>query len=109
MEQKQDNRNNNDNQPKMPRFNMNWLYGIIIFSLLMLFFTDSGNSLATAAAGSARQEATYTKFKEYVGKGYAQKGEANTAEKTLKMYVKSKNIRDVFQQTAQQTYSLNFV
>ncbi len=109
MEQKQDNRNNNDNQPKMPRFNMNWLYGIIIFSLLMLFFTDSGNSLATAAAGSARQEATYTKFKEYVGKGYAQKVEVNTAEKTLKMYVKSKNIRDVFQQTAQQTGPEPFV
>ena len=108
MEQKQDNRNNNDNQPKMPRFNMNWLYGIIIFSLLMLFFTDSSNSLATAAAGSAR-EATYTKFKEYVGKGYAQKVEVNTAEKTLKMYVKSKNIRDVFQQTAQQTGPEPFV
>ena len=111
MEQQNQNKNNNNNnnQPKMPRFNMGWIYGLIIFTLLMLFFTDGGNSLTSAAAGSARQEATYTKFKEYVSKGYAQKVEVNTSEKKLKMFVKSKNIRDVFQQTAQQTGPEPFV
>ena len=88
---------------------MNWLYGIIIFILLMLFFTDSGSSLASSAAGSAKQEATYTKFKEYVSKGYAQKVEVNTTEKKLKMFVKTKNVRDVFNLTAKQTGPEPFV
>ena len=109
MEQQNQNKNNNNNQPKMPKFNMGWLYGLIIFALLMLFFTDGGNSLTSAAAGSARQEATYTKFKEYVSKGYAQKVEVNTSEKKLKMYVKAKNIRDVFNLTAEQTGPEPFV
>ena len=105
----QQNPGKNNDQPKMPRFNMNWLYGIIIFILLMLFFTDSGSSLASSAAGSAKQEATYTKFKEYVSKGYAQKVEVNTTEKKLKMFVKTKNVRDVFNLTAKQTGPEPFV
>ena len=105
----QQNPDKNNDQPKMPRFNMNWLYGIIIFILLMLFFTDSGSSLASSAAGSAKQEATYTKFKEYVSKGYAQKVEVNTTEKKLKMFVKTKNVRDVFNLTAKQTGPEPFV
>ncbi|MCR5130641.1 MAG: ATP-dependent zinc metalloprotease FtsH [Prevotella sp.] len=109
MDKNQGNNNNNDNQPKMPKFNMNWLYGLIIFSLLLFFFTDSGNSLASAAGGTSKQEATYTKFKEYVEKGYAQKVEVITMEKKLKMYVKAKHIRDVFNLTAQQTGPEPFV
>ena len=105
----QQNPDKNNDQPKMPRFNMNWLYGIIIFILLMLFFTDSGSSLASSAAGSAKQEATYTKFKEYVSKGYAQKVEVNTTEKKLKLFVKTKNVRDVFNLTAKQTGPEPFV
>ena len=99
----------NNNQPKMPKFNMGWLYGLIIFSLLLFFFTDTGDSLSSAAAGSAKQEATYTKFKEYVGKGYAQKVEVNTVEKKLKMFVKTKHVRDVFNMTAKQTGPEPFV
>ena len=105
MEQK----DKNNEQPKMPKFNMNWLYILIAISLIVLFFTDSGNSLTSAAAGTPGQEATYTKFKQYVDSGYASKVEVNTVEKTLKMYVKTKNIRDVFQQTAQQTGANPFV
>ena len=42
------NRNMDDgNQPKMPRFNMNWIYGIIIVALAILFVTGGGNSLAS--------------------------------------------------------------
>ena len=100
MEQKPNNKNNE--QPKMPKFNMNWLYILIVISLIALFFTDSGSNLMSTAA-TPSQEATYTKFKEYVDSGYATKVEVNTVEKTLKMYVKPKNIRDVFQLTAQQT------
>ena len=87
----------------MPRFNMNWIYGIIIVVLGILFITEGGNGLVNSAAGSVGQKATYTKFKEYVNKGYAEKVVVNKSNSTLKMYVKGKNIRDVFKMTAKQT------
>uniref|UniRef100_A0AB33IXC0 ATP-dependent zinc metalloprotease FtsH n=1 Tax=Prevotella sp. GTC17254 TaxID=3236794 RepID=A0AB33IXC0_9BACT len=92
---------NNNNEPKMPRFNMNWLYGLIIFAVALFLLSGGGNSLASNSG--ATQKATYAKFKEYVVKGYASNIVVNTDKKTLKMYVKAKNIRDVFQMSAKQT------
>ena len=40
--QKQD-FSNNDNKPKMPKFNMNWLYVMILIALCVTFFTDGGS------------------------------------------------------------------
>lgn len=85
----------------MPRFNMNWLYGLIIFAVALFLLSGGGNSLASNSG--ATQKATYAKFKEYVVKGYASNIVVNTDKKTLKMYVKAKNIRDVFQMSAKQT------
>ncbi len=95
-----DNKNpyNNNKQPKMPRFNMNWIYGTVILFLAISFFSGMGDALG----GSATQQATYTKFKEYVAKGYANNVVVNTDEKSLKMYVKPNNIRDVFNVEAKQ-------
>ena len=70
------------NDPKMPRFNMNWLYWAMLIAIGILLFSGGGDALV---GGSAAQEATYTKFKEYVVKGYADKVEINKAENTLKM------------------------
>lgn len=97
-----DNKNpqQNDDQPKMPRFNMNWIYTMVIIGLAILFFTGGGDALGGNA--SASQSATYTKFKQYVTKGYAQNVVVSKEENTLKMYVKAKNIRDVFGQNARQ-------
>ena len=89
---------NNNKQPKMPKFNMNWIYGLIIMSLVMFFFMDGGKMLA----GSAQQDATFTKFKEYVNKGYANNVVVNTDQKKLKMYVKPASVRDVFNRDAKQ-------
>lgn len=88
-----------DQQPKMPRFNMNWIYTVVIIALAILFFTGGGNALAT---GAGQEKSTYTQFKQYVAKGYAANVVINKSESTLKMYVKGKNIRDVFHKTAQQ-------
>lgn len=93
---------NNDNQPKMPKFNMNWIYAIIITTLAILFITGGGDSLASGAAG-AQQEATYTKFQQYVEKGYAKSVVVNKEEGELKMYVHPKYIRTVFNKSAKQT------
>ena len=48
------NTNNNpsgdNNQPKMPKFNMNWIYTIIIVMLALLFFTDGGKGFFDGGA-----------------------------------------------------------
>ena len=89
-----------DNQPKMPRFNMNWIYTIILVVLLVGFFSDGGSAIM--GGPSAGQEATYTKFKIYVQKGYAKSVVINKDKGTLRMYVKPDKIRDVFGQSGQQ-------
>jgi cell division protease FtsH len=92
------NQNNGNEQPKMPKFNMNWIYTIIILVLALLFFTNGGNDFLGETA--AKQEATYTKFKVYVEKGYAKKVVVNKDKGTLRMYVNPKNLRDVFNKDA---------
>lgn len=98
--------NNGEKQPKMPRFNMNWIYGLIIITLLTLFFTGGGNQLA---GGSASQEATITEMKQYVAKGYITNVVVNKDESTLKAYVKAKNIQDVFHRTAKETGATPYI
>ena len=49
------------------------------------------------------QPTSYTKFKEYVDKGYVNNVVVNKDESKLKMFVRAKNIRDVFNMSAQQT------
>ncbi|MCH3982305.1 MAG: ATP-dependent zinc metalloprotease FtsH [Prevotella sp.] len=90
----------NNKQPKMPKFNMNWVYILSIVTLLILFISGGGNALGTSAGYS--KDVTYTKFKTFVAKGYAQNVIINKNESSLKMYVKPKYIRDVFNMSAQQ-------
>ncbi len=94
----------NDKDPKMPRFNMGWLYGLIIIMLAVGFIFNGNDSILMPASGNAMNQPTsYTKFKEYVDKGYVNNVVVNKDESKLKMYVKAKNIRDVFNMSAQQT------
>lgn len=90
--------NQNDNQPKMPRFNMNWLYLVIILILGIMYFTDGGTVLSSTSA----EEVTYTTFKNYVDKGYANRVVINKTENNLKMYVNGRNVRDVFHKSKQE-------
>ena len=71
MEQKQQQKpQRNSNDPKQPKFNMGWLYALILGGLLYMLFTESGSQMTNSALGAAvKQEATYTKFKEYVDSG----------------------------------------
>ena len=85
------------NGPKMPRFNMNWLYTIILIILIALFFSGGGDALG----GSAAKEASYTEFKQYVDKGYVLSVVANKTESTLKIYINPKYTRDVYKMSAQ--------
>jgi ATP-dependent metalloprotease FtsH len=90
---------NNQQQPKMPRFNMNWLYIIVAVVLAIMLFSGGGGSIVK---GGSSQEASYSDFKTYVEKGYAQRIVINKSENTLKMFVKPQYIRTVFNMSAQQ-------
>ncbi len=85
--------------PKMPRFNMSWIYIIILVALGFLFFTDGGQTIGQGTTHNA----SYTNFKVYINKGYAKKLVVNKTESKIKMYVNSANIRDVFHQSKEQT------
>ena len=88
---------NNKPQMNMPKFNMNWIYGLVIIALITLYFTQ-GNEKS-----SVRTETTYSDFKTMVMKGYAEKIVVNKYENVLQMYVKPEHIRDVFHQGVEQT------
>ena len=94
MEQK--NKNDN-NQPKMPRFNMSWIYMLALIALIAIYFSSNGQ-----VGGSATRPATYDSFRIFVDKGYATKVVVNSSERCLKMYVNPKNIRDVFKASAKE-------
>ncbi|SHK67877.1 ATP-dependent zinc metalloprotease FtsH [Xylanibacter ruminicola] len=94
------NKNMGGNGPKMnmPKFNMNWIYFIAILALGLLYFTSGGT-----ANSSVAKTASYSEFKTMVERGYAKKIVVNKPQSTLRMYVKSEHIRDVFHQGTQQT------
>jgi len=95
MENKQ--QNNKKPQMNMPRFNMNWIYGIVIMLLAFLYITSGRDS------SSVKTETSYSDFKVMVMKGYADKIVVNKYQSSLEMYVKPEHIRDVFHQGVQQT------
>src|SRR5574344_613709 len=89
--------NNQGPDMKMPKFNMNWIYLLMMVVLGVLYFT-SGN-----VNSSVKTQASYTQFKTMVLKGYAKSIVVNNETNTLQMYVKPEHIRDVFRQGVDQT------
>ena len=85
----------------MPKFNMGWIYAVVLITLCVFFFSGGGDALGGDA--SASQTATYTKFKQYVEKGYAKSVEVIKQDGVARLYVKPQNVRDVFGKTQQQT------
>jgi len=81
---------------------MNWLYLLVALTLGVIIFSGGGDMLA---GDGASQEATYTRFKQYVEKGYASNVVINKDKSTLKMFVNPKHIQDVFHRNAKQVGS----
>ena len=86
--------------PKMPKFNMNWIYITVLVVLFGAYIFGNGS---LGSGGSASKDVTYNSFQDLVRKGYASKIVIDNNDKELKMYVKSEHIRDVFGQGTQQT------
>ena len=59
-----DNMDNKQNNPKMnmPKFNMNWIYGMVIVALLLMWFSGGGQK------SSVQTETSYSQFKAMVMK-----------------------------------------
>lgn len=83
---------NKKNNPKnnMPRFNMSWIYGLVICGLLAGWLMQGNDK------PSGSKTISYEKFKTYVMKGYAKSIVVNTYKQELTMHVKAEHIRDVF-------------
>lgn len=81
----------------MPKFNLNWVYFLILGALAFLYFSGVGGG------SSVDREVDYTTFKSYVSKGYAKRMEVNKGDGTLKMFVDGKHISDVFGQDSKST------
>lgn len=93
------------NSPKMPQFNMNWIYITILVILGILFFTDGGSSITKGYS----KEVSYYDFKAYVDKGYAQRIVINKSDSKLNMYVDAAHVRDVFHQSKEQVGNAPYV
>ena len=83
-----DKKQNNEPKMNMPKFNMNWIYMLAIVALAVLYLT-SGNEKS-----SVQTTTSYSNFKNYVMKGYAQKIVVNKNTNTLQMYVKPEHVRE---------------
>lgn len=88
---------NSRQKQNMPKFNLNWVYFLILGALAFLYFSGVGGG------SSVDREVDYTTFKSYVSKGYAKRMEVNKGDGTLKMFVDGKHIRDVFGQDSKST------
>ena len=94
MEQKQKKQDNNGPKMNMPRFNMNWIYFLVIATLIALYFSNEGGMVQQMPT----VETSYTDFQTYMDKGYASNLTVDKSQGIVKMYVKPEHIRDVFKQ-----------
>lgn len=78
-------------QMQMPKFNMNWIYGIAMLILLGTFFFSPSSD-----DSSPRMEVSYQQFQAMVLRGYAKKIVVNTETGTLQLFIRPEHTREVF-------------
>ncbi|MBP3785720.1 MAG: ATP-dependent zinc metalloprotease FtsH [Bacteroidaceae bacterium] len=83
----------------MPRFNLNWIYIIVIGTLAFMLF--QGNGLSSDS--SYNKEVSYTVFKDYIAKGYTEKIKVDMGKGEVSMVIKPANVREVFKQGTDRT------
>ena len=76
---------------------MNWIYGIVIITLITLYMTQGRDS------SSVMTQTSYSEFKTMVMKGYASEIVVNNYSNSLQVYIKPEHIRDVFHKGVDQT------
>lgn len=92
-----DNKNNTDkksNKVNIPKFNLNWLYMLIVFMLFGLYLTNENST--------GVKNVSYDEFQQYVTEGYISKV-IGYDDNTVEAYVKSQHVKDVFKENASRT------
>ena len=85
-----DNKNNpKNNKVNMPKFNLSWVYLIILMMIVILWFSNEN--------GSSSREVPYDEFQEYVQKGYVSRI-IGYDDNSVEAYIKQEHVKDVFLQ-----------
>ena len=80
----------NGDGPKMPKFNLNWIYIIIIGTLAIMLYQGNQNP------GSFDKEISYSEMKQYIVKDYTSEVTVDKTEGVVRSAIKSDKIREVF-------------
>ncbi len=86
-----------NNGPKMPKFNLNWLYILVIGGLAFMLYQGGGSST------SISKEVSYSDFKNYIEKGYSNEIVVNKTDGIVSAVVKGEHIQEVFQSNTERT------
>ena len=86
---------NNNNNMKMPKFNLNWTYMIVILLLGYMFYTNAGNN------NSFQKDVSYSDFQDYVQKGYARNIVVNKGDGNVKMFIQKPYVGEIFGKAAE--------
>ena len=84
-----DNQNPNNN-PKMPKFNMNWLYVMALVFIVLFFSSKSLDSIFSTSESATRD---YTTFVNYINKGYAIFKKVDILSSNEEYYIVKKNTK----------------
>ena len=84
-------------KPKMPRFNLSWIYIIAIGALIYMIYSGGD------ATGGINKEISYSEFKTYVQKGYTNDIVVNKTDGQVSLVVLGKHIQEVFKQNVDKT------
>ena len=89
--------NNKNEKNNMPRFNLNWLYIIIIAGLGIMLYQGKD------ASDGINKEVSFTQFRSYVKEGVASEVVINKTDGKARLVVKPEKIRSIFGQGTEQT------
>ena len=79
--------NKNNKKIHRPKFNLNWLYMIILMMIVGLYFTNEN--------GAATKEIPYNEFQQYVKNGYISRV-VGYDDNSVEAYIKSQYVANVF-------------
>ena len=85
----------NKDGPKMPRFNLNWIYIIIIGALAIMLYQGNTNP------GSFDKEVCYSEIKDFIAKGYTKELVVDKSEGVVRITIIPTKIREVFKKSAE--------
>ncbi|MDO5074932.1 MAG: ATP-dependent zinc metalloprotease FtsH [Bacteroidales bacterium] len=78
--------------PKMPRFNLNWVYIVVIALLAFMLWQGNENP------GSYDKSVSYSEVKQYIKNGYTTSVTVNKTDGVVSVAIAPEKVREVFRQ-----------